>query len=233
MTILGLQIRFGEREARHPSQFQERISAPDTSLPIWANPILANPFLAILVLGHIQFGPNPIWAFFNLGQSNLGQNQFGPKPIWAKTHLGQNPLLDLVCAMVELRRGGGPKFRAFFPSPAPFSLFVSLGVFSWNFCGVFEAPDPQMCTFGVLCRVKPRRPKTCRLHCCLCSSQLAMTAKRSEEQSLSNRSSRVVMVACVSLFRGSRSTRQAPIVCVCSRFDVIFCFHCAQCDYDM
>ena len=43
----------------------------------------------------------------------------------------------------------GPKFR-FFPSPAPiFALFcVSLGVFSWNFGGVFEVWDPQMCTFG-------------------------------------------------------------------------------------
>ena len=35
----------------------------------------------------------------------------------------------------------------------------SLGVFSWNFGGVFEGPSPKMCTFGLSgCRVKPRRP---------------------------------------------------------------------------
>ena len=47
----------------------------------------------------------------------------------------------------------------FFPLPPPFRSFsVSLGVFSLNFGGVFEAPGPQMCTFGLLsCRVKPRR----------------------------------------------------------------------------
>ena len=55
---------------------------------------------------------------------------------------------------------GPPKISAFFfffPLPPPYSLFfASLGVFSWNFGGVFEGRDPQMCTFGLLgCRVKP------------------------------------------------------------------------------
>ena len=55
---------------------------------------------------------------------------------------------------------GGPRrvgprraqnFALFFPSPALiFVLFLSLGVFSWNFGGVFEGRDPLMCTFGVL-----------------------------------------------------------------------------------
>ena len=50
------------------------------------------------------------------------------------------------------RRVGGPKFRAFlFPFPPPFRSFcVSLGVFSWNFGGVWKRRGRQMCTFGVL-----------------------------------------------------------------------------------
>ena len=44
----------------------------------------------------------------------------------------------------------GPKFHSF---------SLSLGVFSLDFGGVFEARDPQMCTFGLSgCRVKPLRP---------------------------------------------------------------------------
>ena len=35
-----------------------------------------------------------------------------------------------------------PKFRAFFLSHTIFALFVSLGVFSWNFGGVFEDRSP-------------------------------------------------------------------------------------------
>ena len=54
---------------------------------------------------------------------------------------------------------GRPKISLFFPSPAPiFVLFLSLGVFSWNFGGVFEFRDPQMSTFGLSgCRVQPRQ----------------------------------------------------------------------------
>ena len=38
------------------------------------------------------------------------------------------------------------------------SFLPSLGVFSWNFGGVFEGRDPQMCTFGLSgCCVKPQR----------------------------------------------------------------------------
>ena len=43
-----------------------------------------------------------------------------------------------------------PKFRSFFPRPPQFSFFLpSLRVFSWNFGGVFESWDPEMCTFGL------------------------------------------------------------------------------------
>ena len=55
---------------------------------------------------------------------------------------------------------GQPK-RFFFPFPPPFSSFcVSLGVFSFNFGGVLEGRNHQMCTFGVLglsCDTRPGR----------------------------------------------------------------------------
>ena len=57
---------------------------------------------------------------------------------------------------------GPPKISLFFFSllPPQFSFFfLSLGVFSWNFLGVFEDRNPEMCTFGLSgCRVKPWRP---------------------------------------------------------------------------
>ena len=59
-----------------------------------------------------------------------------------------------------------PKIRSFFSLlPPQFSFFfLSLGVLSWNFVGVFEGRNPEMCTFGLSgCRVKPRRPQATRL----------------------------------------------------------------------
>ena len=59
---------------------------------------------------------------------------------------------------------GQPKISLFFFSflPPQFSFFfLSLGVLSWNFVGVFffEGRNPEMCPFGLSgCRVKPRRP---------------------------------------------------------------------------
>ena len=49
-------------------------------------------------------------------------------------------------------KGGGPEIsRFFFPRPPLCSFFLPLlGVVSWNFGGVIEGRDPQMCTFGVL-----------------------------------------------------------------------------------
>ena len=50
-------------------------------------------------------------------------------------------------------------FALFSPLPLQNSFYFSLsGVFSWNFGGVFEGRDTQVCTFGLSgCRVKPRR----------------------------------------------------------------------------
>ena len=76
-------------------------------------------------------------------------------PSCAGTPLGRTPL-----------RRTAQNFALFFPSPATIvTLFcLSLGVFSWNFGGVFEGRDPQMCTFGLSgCRVKPQRLWGCRL----------------------------------------------------------------------
>ena len=56
---------------------------------------------------------------------------------------------------------GPPKISLFFSClPPEFSFFLlSLGVFSLNFCGVFEDRDALMCTFGLSgCRVKPQQP---------------------------------------------------------------------------
>ena len=57
---------------------------------------------------------------------------------------------------------GPPKISLFFFSPAGnffLSFFLSLGVLSLNFGGVFEGRNPEMCTFGLSgCRVEPRRP---------------------------------------------------------------------------
>ena len=53
-----------------------------------------------------------------------------------------------------------PKFRAFFSISRHnvLSFFPLLGVFTWNFGGVFEGRGPQMCTFGLSgCRVKHQR----------------------------------------------------------------------------
>ena len=58
-----------------------------------------------------------------------------------------------------------PKFRSFFSLlPPQFSFFfLSLGVLSCNFVGVFEGRNSEMCTFGLSgCRVKPRRPHRTR-----------------------------------------------------------------------
>ena len=65
-------------------------------------------------------------------------------------------------------KGAGPKLSRFFsPLPPHFRSFcLSLGVFSWNFGGVFEGRRTQMCTFGVLglsCEV-PAAPKPSGFH---------------------------------------------------------------------
>ena len=57
----------------------------------------------------------------------------------------------------------GPKFLLFFFlfPPHDSSFLFSLGVFSWNVGGVFEAPGKLKCARLEFsgCRVKPRRPR--------------------------------------------------------------------------
>ena len=51
-----------------------------------------------------------------------------------------------------------PKFRVFSISRHNFLSFSLFGVLSLNFGGVFEGPDPEMCTFGLSgCRVNSKR----------------------------------------------------------------------------
>ena len=85
----------------------------------------------------------------------FGQCRFKPIPVQANTALGQrvgggwapnceasNVGARRVGTPTQKKGGGpkgrGPKFHAFFQSPAPFSFFFSLSlrVFSWNFGGV-------------------------------------------------------------------------------------------------
>ena len=65
------------------------------------------------------------------GLQGWGPDRWGPRRVGVQKGWGAEPRKS------GARRVGGPKFRAFFPSPATiFTLFVSLGVFSWNFGGV-------------------------------------------------------------------------------------------------
>ena len=74
----------------------------------------------------------------------LPQDRPSPGPPFPRTTLPQDrPPPD---------RPPPDKFRSFFSlSRRKIRSFLpSLGVFSWNFGGVFEDRDPQMCTFGAL-----------------------------------------------------------------------------------
>ena len=74
--------------------------------------------------------------------------------------LRRTPLRRTPLRRTPLRRTA-QNFALFFHSPATVFILFSLSCwsFSWNFGGVFEDRDPQMCTFGFSgCRVKPRRP---------------------------------------------------------------------------
>ena len=57
------------------------------------------------------------------------------------------PLRRTAVRRTALRRTA-QNFALFFPLPPYFrSFWLSLGVFSWNFGGVFEGGDPKMCAF--------------------------------------------------------------------------------------
>ena len=76
-------------------------------------PTLANPFLAIVVLAR------PILANTSFDQSNCGPIQFW---IWCVSWWGPGGWGHELGSM----KGGGPKFRSFFPLPPQFSLFLRL-----------------------------------------------------------------------------------------------------------
>ena len=71
------------------------------------------------------------------------------RPPSARPPLPQTPCLGPPSAGPPLRQTA-QNFALVFTSPAPnFALFLSLGVFSLNFGGVFEGRDTQTCTFGL------------------------------------------------------------------------------------
>ena len=92
----------------------------------WAETVLAKSVLCLSVFGPIHFLPNLV--FFARPRS-LGPRRVGARRVGSA---GGAP------------KGGGPKILRFFPSPAPFSLFLSLSegllvVFWW----CLEAPGPS------------------------------------------------------------------------------------------
>ena len=108
----------------------------------------------------------PIWAVFLSGGTDLGQATrvpladlgHGLPDFWWRTRFW-SAQADFT-GPPALRRTA-QNFAFFFLLPLPIfiiflslEIFLSLGVFSWNFGGVFEGWDPQMCTLGLL---KPRR----------------------------------------------------------------------------
>ena len=141
---------------------------------LWPKPTLAKT----------DFGQNRLWPKPTLAQNRLWPNRLWPKPTLAKTDFD---LLCVVCCVVLCvcvvcvawvlvgfhvwvlvsRFGldrppspGPPKISRFFSlSRRKIRFFLpSLGVFSWNFGGVFEGWETKMCTFRFSgCRVKPRR----------------------------------------------------------------------------
>ena len=146
----------------------------------WPTPLLAKTalcpnlcesslkILAGLLFGTICCSCLVCWAvvvWCGVSVRCVFKNFMGASKIWALPRLpSAGPLLRLHPRRRTPLRGppsaGPPKISLFFfPRPPLFSFFLPLlGVVSWNFGGVIEGRDPQMCTFGLSgCRVKPRR----------------------------------------------------------------------------
>ena len=110
---------------------QSRFGHPDLAnlgQSIIGQSIIANPFGFGCVSWPQRVGPKPRknWA-----PKDGGNERWGPEG-WG-------------------HEGWGPEISRFFPSPAPiFVLFVSLGVLSWFFGGVWKRRGRQMFTLGVL-----------------------------------------------------------------------------------
>ena len=105
-------------------------------------------------------------ANFDFGKLFFRVRPIRLRPISTSANFDFGQLLDVdfwddkVWARRVGPEGWRPKISRFFSLlPPHFSfLFLSLGVLSWNFVGVFEGRNPEMCTFGLSgCRVKPRR----------------------------------------------------------------------------
>ena len=102
-------------------------------------------------------GPHPWGPHFCISHRVLGPANFGQIQFWANPFLAQIGVLVVWPRRVGApkggpRRVGGPEgFCAFFPSPAPFSLFLFVSgcllvVFWW----CLKRRGSQMSTFGVL-----------------------------------------------------------------------------------
>ena len=108
--------------------------------------------VAWVLVSRFQTGVSCMGVGFKVwfGQPFLGPSFPGPPFPWTTLHL-------------DRPSPGPPKIsRFFFPLPPQNSFFSSLsGVFSWNFGGVFEGRDIQMCTFWALwlsCETLARTP---------------------------------------------------------------------------
>ena len=113
-ALTGCQTSMLQREL----WIHSKIQVHQGKTQLWKEkPTSANPVLAKKIWP-IHFGPNHFW-----------------------------PIHFLVCVMVGLLRVGpcsvgGPKFRAFFPSPTSIFIFFSLWVSFRGILVVLEAPGP-------------------------------------------------------------------------------------------
>ena len=120
--------------------------------------------------------PQRIIRTFPVWPHHTGRDRVRPRPTWARLCYQVRPVRvrpdRVMPGLVEARRvaarrvGRAQNFALFFPSPAPIfvsfflslsggllvSFFLSLGVFSWNFGGVF-----RVFALGLSCE-SPRRP---------------------------------------------------------------------------
>ena len=117
----------------------------------------ASVFVRLRPIRLRQWGFYSTWATENLKEICSTQARKSPRGGQAKGPEGVGP--PRVGA--QLKRLGGPKFRAVFPSPANNFFLSSLSWMSRGILVVFEAPGPEMCTLGVL-GLSSRRPRSHR-----------------------------------------------------------------------
>ena len=149
----GCRVKPWRPRPSRPRPSGPRASGPRPSGPTLRGPTLRGPTRAIPTLAKrsltslaerslasTKFGQCQVWPDF---VSKVGRGRrvgrSGSGPVWEGVGLGGDP-----------EGWRSPTLRAFFPLPPQLSFFLLLGVFSWNFGGVFEGRGPQMCTFKVL-----------------------------------------------------------------------------------